>query len=99
MSSPVQAFYTWYKTTLENPKYRWLMAGATLLYLLSPIDALPDFIPGLGLIDDAVVASLFIGTMSQIVLSRLTSKKQSDLRSDAPDATDTANTTVDVDFS
>ncbi len=95
MSSPVESFYTWYKTTLENPKYRWLMAGATLLYLLSPIDLLPDFIPGLGLIDDAVVASLFIGAMSQIVMARLTNKKQSDLRADAPDA---AGTTVDVDF-
>lgn len=94
MSSPVQSFYTWYKTTLENPKYRWLMAGATLLYLLSPIDVLPDFIPVLGLVDDAVVASMFIGAMSQIVLAGLTSKR-SGLRSDAPDA---ANTTVDVDF-
>jgi uncharacterized membrane protein YkvA (DUF1232 family) len=94
MSSPVQSFYTWYKTTLENPKYRWLMAGATLLYLLSPIDVLPDFIPVLGLVDDAVVASMFIGAMSQIVLSGLTNKR-SGLRSDAPDA---ANTTVDVDF-
>lgn len=96
MSSPVQSFYTWYKTTLENPKYRWLMAGATLLYLLSPIDVLPDFIPVLGLVDDAVVASMFIGAMSQIVLARLTSKKQSGLGADAPDAT---GTTVDVDFS
>ena len=95
MSSPVQSFYTWYKNTLENPKYRWLMAGATLLYLLSPIDVLPDFIPVLGLVDDAVVASMFIGAMSQIVLAGLTNKKQSGLRADAPDA---AGTTVDVDF-
>ncbi|WOD38176.1 YkvA family protein [Nodosilinea sp. E11] len=95
MSSPVQSFYTWYKTTLENPKYRWLMVGATLLYLLSPIDVLPDFIPILGLVDDAVVASMFVGALSQIVLSGLTNKKQSGLRADAPDA---ANTTVDVDF-
>ncbi|WP_035986980.1 YkvA family protein [Leptolyngbya sp. KIOST-1] len=95
MSSPVQSFYTWYKTTLENPKYRWLMVGATLLYLLSPIDVLPDFIPILGLVDDAVVASMFVGALSQIVLASLTSKRQSGLRPDAPDA---ANTTVDVDF-
>ncbi len=95
MSSPVQSFYTWYKTTLENPKYRWLMVGGTLLYLLSPIDILPDFIPILGLVDDAVVASMFVGALSQIVLASLTSKKQSGLRADAPDA---ANTTVDVDF-
>lgn len=95
MSSPVQSFYTWYKTTLENPKYRWIMVGATLLYLLSPIDILPDFIPVLGLVDDAVVASLFIGALSQIVLSGLTNRRQSGLRADTSDA---ANTTVDVDF-
>lgn len=28
---------------------------ATLLYILSPIDAIPDFIPGAGLVDDAAV--------------------------------------------
>jgi uncharacterized membrane protein YkvA (DUF1232 family) len=95
MSSPVQSFYTWYKTTLENPKYRWLMVGATLLYLLSPIDVLPDFIPVLGLVDDAVVASLFVGALSQILLSGLTNRKQSGLRADTPDA---AHTTVDVNF-
>ncbi|HSM82157.1 MAG TPA: YkvA family protein [Nodosilinea sp.] len=95
MNSSVQSFYTWYKNTLENPKYRWLLAGATLLYLLSPIDFAPDFIPIIGWIDDAVVASMFIGAMSQIVLSGLTSKRQTGLRSDAPDA---ARTTVDVNF-
>lgn len=95
MSSPIQSFYTWYKTTLDNPKYRWIMVGATLLYLLSPIDLLPDFIPVLGMVDDAVVASMFIGALSQIVLAGLTNRRQSGLRADTPDA---ANTTVDVDF-
>lgn len=95
MNSTVQSFYDWYKHTLENPKYRWILAGATLLYLLSPIDIAPDFIPILGWIDDAAVASIFITAMSQIVLSGLTSKKQSGLRSDVPDPT---NTTVDVNF-
>ncbi|PSR18028.1 hypothetical protein C8255_09540 [filamentous cyanobacterium CCP3] len=95
MDSPIQAFYDWYKRTLEHPKYRWLLAGATLLYLLSPIDISPDFIPIIGWIDDAAVASIFIAAMSQIVLSGLTNKKQSGLRADTPDVTDT---TVDVDF-
>ncbi|PZO45693.1 MAG: hypothetical protein DCF21_09315 [Leptolyngbya sp.] len=96
MNSTAQSFYDWYKRTLEHPKYRWIVAGATLLYLLSPIDISPDFIPILGWIDDAAVASIFIAAMSQIMLSGLTNKKQSGLRSDAPDA---AKTTVDVDFS
>lgn len=29
--------------------------GAAVLYFVSPIDAIPDFIPGLGYIDDAAV--------------------------------------------
>jgi uncharacterized membrane protein YkvA (DUF1232 family) len=95
MNPSPQAFYDWYKRTLENPKYRWLMAGATLLYLLSPFDIAPDFIPIIGWIDDAVVASMFIGAMSQIVLSGLTNKKQSGLRADTLEA---GNTTVDVDY-
>lgn len=33
-------------------------AVGALLYVLSPIDVLPDFIPGLGLMDDAVVIGL-----------------------------------------
>ncbi|MGB3137444.1 MAG: YkvA family protein [Nodosilinea sp.] len=94
MNSTPKGFYDWYKNTLEHPKYRWLLAGATLLYLLSPIDISPDFIPIIGWIDDAAVASIFIAAMSQIMLSGLTNKR-SNLRSDEPDA---ANTTVDVNF-
>jgi uncharacterized membrane protein YkvA (DUF1232 family) len=34
--------------------------AATLLYLVNPIDVIPDFIPGLGFIDDALVVALCI---------------------------------------
>lgn len=39
---------------------RWLKpaVGLMLLYLLSPIDLLPDFIPVLGLVDDLVLLPL-----------------------------------------
>ena len=33
---------------------------ASLLYLISPIDLIPDFIPGVGLIDDVFVIGLVI---------------------------------------
>ena len=32
--------------------------GVALLYVLSPIDLIPDFIPVIGLVDDAVVLTL-----------------------------------------
>jgi len=32
-------------------------AAGSLLYVLSPIDLIPDFIPGIGLIDDASVVT------------------------------------------
>ena len=40
------------------PKRSKLILGGTVLYLLSPIDVIPDFLPGLGQLDDIVVALL-----------------------------------------
>jgi len=48
---------------------RWLKpaVGLMLLYLVSPIDLLPDFIPVLGLVDDLVLLPLAV----RFVLDRL----------------------------
>lgn len=48
----------------------WVIAAVvfTLLYVLSPIDLLPDFIPGIGLLDDALVISLCIAMIEQDLL-------------------------------
>ncbi|RVU49594.1 YkvA family protein [Rubrivivax rivuli] len=44
---------------------RWLKPAAALLvlYLLSPIDLLPDFIPLLGVVDDLVLIPLAVRYM------------------------------------
>ncbi|MFH7242979.1 MAG: YkvA family protein [Spirulina sp.] len=86
MNNPAQSFYNWYKSTLNHPKYRWFLVAGTLLYLLSPIDISPDFIPIIGWIDDGIVASIFVASLSQIVLSGLT-KGRTDLGSDRASAT------------
>ncbi len=67
----VQAFYSWYRATLRNPKYRWLLIGASLLYLVSPIDIAPDIIPIVGWIDDGIVATLLVSEVSQLLMGML----------------------------
>jgi uncharacterized membrane protein YkvA (DUF1232 family) len=75
MQNPIQSFYNWYRQTLRHPKYRWLIIGATLLYLLSPIDISPDFIPMVGWIDDGIIATLLVSELSSLILERLNRRK------------------------
>ena len=42
----------------QIPWYIIASIGSTLLYVLSPIDAIPDFIFGIGYVDDAAVMAL-----------------------------------------
>ena len=39
--------------------------AVALLYVVSPVDLMPDFIPGIGLIDDAVVLAMVLHSMAQ----------------------------------
>lgn len=78
MKNLAQAFYSWYRQTLHHPKYRWLLVGGTLLYLLSPIDISPDFIPIIGWIDDGVVATLLVAELAEVLRSALNSRAQKD---------------------
>ncbi len=47
-----------------SPRTVIALVGA-LLYLVSPVDLVPDFIPGIGFIDDAVVLALLLQTLAQ----------------------------------
>ena len=40
------------------PWYTITMAGAALLYFLNPFDFVPDYIPGIGHVDDALIFAL-----------------------------------------
>lgn len=40
------------------PRRSKMILTGTLLYLLSPLDIVPDFVPGLGQLDDIVIALL-----------------------------------------
>lgn len=39
--------------------------AVAILYILSPVDAIPDFIPGIGLIDDAAILTLLLHSLAQ----------------------------------
>jgi uncharacterized membrane protein YkvA (DUF1232 family) len=71
MNFNLQSLHNWYRTLLQNPKYRWWVVGASLIYLVSPIDLAPDFIPFVGLIDDTLIISLLVSEVALIAKAKL----------------------------
>ena len=61
----------------ETPWYAKLYLFAILAYALSPIDLIPDFLPGIGLLDDA---SFFLWVLTKIQgeLTRFTDWERED---------------------
>jgi uncharacterized membrane protein YkvA (DUF1232 family) len=51
---------------MKNTFKALLVIGLTLLYLVSPLDLVPDFLPGVGQLDDLV--ALFFGGKKAISL-------------------------------
>ncbi|HEY9873677.1 MAG TPA: YkvA family protein [Candidatus Obscuribacterales bacterium] len=92
MNFSIQSFYNWYRNTLRNPKYRWWLILGSLAYLFSPIDIAPDFIPVVGMLDDAVVLTLLVSEISQMLAGRLKSRND-DVATEASAASEE---TVDV---
>ncbi|NJP09576.1 MAG: DUF1232 domain-containing protein [Leptolyngbyaceae cyanobacterium RU_5_1] len=100
MNFSLESIYTWYRNTIRNPKYRWWVIGGSLLYLLSPLDILPDIFPIIGWIDDGVIATLLVAEVSQMLLERLkagkdTSSAQANAAGTTPASPD--DSVVDVD--
>lgn len=91
----IQALYTWYRNTIRNPKYRWWMILGTALYLISPFDIAPDFLPIIGQIDDVVVLTLLVSEVSQLLIDGVKSRQGETVAANT--ATDTTEKTVDVD--
>ncbi|MGK7945308.1 MAG: YkvA family protein [Microcystaceae cyanobacterium] len=70
MKNLVESFYGWYSSKVRHPRYRWVIVIGTLLYLLSPIDISPDFIPIIGWIDDGVVITLLTTELSRLLIDK-----------------------------
>jgi uncharacterized membrane protein YkvA (DUF1232 family) len=92
----VQSIYNWYRSTLRNPKYRWWIILGSLVYLFSPFDLAPDFIPVLGLLDDTVILTLLVSEISQILATRLKSRDETTATSTTDEGATPASDTVDV---
>lgn len=72
----IQSLYDWYRNTLRNPKYRWWVVLGSLIYLFSPIDIAPDFLPVIGWIDDGIVLTLLVSEISQLLAQRLKAREE-----------------------
>jgi uncharacterized membrane protein YkvA (DUF1232 family) len=93
MKISLGSIYNWYRNAIRNPKYRWWIIGGTLIYLLSPFDIAPDFLPIAGELDDLAIVGLLISEISQLVMDKYKSRKNQTSPSD-PQAEDK---TVEVD--
>jgi len=92
----IQSLYNWYRNTIRNPKYRWWIILGTALYLISPIDIAPDFIPIIGQIDDVVLLTLLVSEVSQLLIDGAKSRKGvSETVASTPE--NPSDNTVDVD--
>ncbi len=92
MNFNIQSLHNWYRGLLQNPKYRWWVVGATLAYLVSPIDLAPDFLPFVGLVDDTLIISLLVAEVAQVAKTKLQSYNTRSTQLDS----DSSNTIVDV---
>ncbi|BAY13516.1 YkvA family protein [Calothrix sp. NIES-2098] len=98
MKFSIQSVYTWYRDLLRNPKYRWWVILGTIVYILSPIDIAPDFIPIVGEVDDVLLLTLLVTEVSGLVIEGWKARKgiNVDNPNTSEDSTSTAST-IDVD--
>jgi uncharacterized membrane protein YkvA (DUF1232 family) len=67
-----------YQQLIENPRTRIVVVILTLIYLFSPIDIIPDFIPILGELDDGVLVILLISALLQYAPKTIPGKAKRD---------------------
>ncbi|MDZ8030543.1 MULTISPECIES: YkvA family protein [unclassified Nostoc] len=101
MKFSIQSLYTWYRSVLRNPKYRWWVILGTLVYLVSPFDVLPDFIPVAGQIDDVFLLTLLVGEVSGLVIEGWKARK-GEVGTEVPNTPEgstssSSGSTIDVD--
>lgn len=76
MNFSLSSLYNWYRDAIRNPKYRWWVMLGTVIYLVSPIDLLPDIFPIIGQIDDVMLAGLLFTELSQMAIAKLQTRQE-----------------------
>lgn len=93
--SIIEGLRNWYRNAIRNSKYRWLVVFGSLLYLVSPVDILPDVFPIIGWLDDGIIATLLVTEVSQLLFEQVNaSKKKGNPKNNT--AADTATATEQV---
>ncbi len=85
MNFNINSLHNWYRSLLQNPKYRWWVVAASVVYLVSPIDLIPDFIPFAGLIDDTLIISALVAEVALVAKTKLESQNTRSTRNTAAD--------------
>ena len=68
--------YDQYRKLIRNSKYRWIVIVASIAYIVSPVDLLPElFTFPVGLIDDGLGATLLVTEVAAILTEKMKAKK------------------------
>lgn len=97
MNFSLSSLYNWYRDAIRHPKYRWWVILGTIIYLVSPIDIAPDFLPVLGQIDDVMLAGLLFTELSQMMIAKLQTRQDNKNVNTDASTENSASKTVDVD--
>ena len=68
----------------DTPKMIKTLTIAGFLYLISPVDFIPDMIPGLGLLDDAILVPGLLYFATQLLPASVRAKSESQVQYLAP---------------
>ena len=90
-----QVIYDNYRKLIRDSKYRWLIILGSILYIVSPVDLLPDVFPIVGWIDDGVVMTLLVTEVSAILMEKIKAKRGGTAETSATEGT--SENTIDVD--
>jgi uncharacterized membrane protein YkvA (DUF1232 family) len=97
MKFSIESLYTWYHNLLQNPKYRWWVIIGTIVYLISPIDIAPDFLPIIGQVDDVLLLTLLVSELSGLIVGGWKARQGDRNEPANPTNTTSTENTIDVD--